>query len=87
MDTPIIDFVKKYANGKHTRLHMPGHKGCLLLGMEDIDVTEFDGADCLYSANGIIKKSRENASALSVQTLSIRQKALRYVLEQCYTLR
>jgi len=64
MDTPIIDFVKKYVDGKNTRLHMPGHKGALILGMEDIDVTEFDGADCLYSANGIIKKSRENASTL-----------------------
>ena len=64
MDTPIVDFVKNYNEGKFTRLHMPGHKGQDLLGFEHLDVTEFDGADCLYSANGIIKKSRENASDL-----------------------
>jgi arginine/lysine/ornithine decarboxylase len=64
MDTPIIDFVKEYANSKSCRLHMPGHKGKTLLGLENLDITEIDGADCLYNANGIIKKSRENASSI-----------------------
>ena len=64
MDTPIIDFVKEYANSKSCRLHMPGHKGKTLLGLENLDITEIDGADCLYNANGIIKKSRENASRI-----------------------
>ena len=64
MDTPIIDFVKEYANSKSCRLHMPGHKGKTLLGLENLDITEIDGADCLYNANGIIKKSRENASCI-----------------------
>ena len=64
MDTPIIDFVKEYANSKSCRLHMPGHKGKTLLGLEKLDITEIDGADCLYNANGIIKKSRENASRI-----------------------
>ena len=26
-NTPILDFVKKYADEKNVRLHMPGHKG------------------------------------------------------------
>ncbi len=64
MDTPIIDFVKEYSNGNYTRLHMPGHKGKAFVGLENLDITEFDGADCLYNASGIIKQSRENASSL-----------------------
>ena len=64
MDTPICDFVKKYAKSDCLRLHMPGHKGKNFLGFEHLDVTEFDGADNLFSANGIIKKSQENASAI-----------------------
>ena len=63
-DTPICDFVKKYAESKSHRLHMPGHKGINLLGIEELDITEINGADVLYSAQGIIKRSRENASAL-----------------------
>ena len=64
MDTPICDFVKKYVKNKTYRLHMPGHKGKSLLGIEKFDLTEIDGADCLYSANGIIKKSQLNAGTL-----------------------
>ena len=42
---------------------MPGHKG---LGgdIEKYDLTEIDGADSLYEAGGIIKKSEDNASRL-----------------------
>ncbi len=43
---------------------MPGHKGKSLIGIECIDITEFSGADSLYEADGIIKKSEENASEL-----------------------
>ena len=43
---------------------MPGHKGNSCLGFEKYDLTEVFGADSLYSAEGIIKKSEENASAL-----------------------
>ena len=64
MDTPVCDFVRGYARGGALRLHMPGHKGAPLLGMEALDVTEIDGADSLYEASGVIKKSEENASAL-----------------------
>ena len=64
MNTPICDFVAAYAKRKTLRLHMPGHKGYTLLGVEELDITEIDGADVLYSADGIIKESRENAAAL-----------------------
>jgi len=64
MDTPIVDFVKSYAESDFSRLHMPGHKGKGFLGCEKHDITEIDGADVLYSADGIIKKSENNASVL-----------------------
>ena len=62
MDTPICDFVQAYARSDALRLHMPGHKGHSVLGMEQLDITEIDGADSLYEANGIIRRSEENAS-------------------------
>lgn len=64
MNTPIIDFVKKYAENGNLRLHMPGHKGKTFLGLEKFDITEFEGADVLYRADGIIKESEENAASL-----------------------
>ncbi len=64
MNTPIRDFVKKYAESDTVRFHMPGHKGKSFLGIEKYDITEINGADVLYSANGIIKQSEENASKL-----------------------
>lgn len=64
MDTPVFDFVKKYADGETLRLHMPGHKGRGALGIEGLDITEISGADVLYHADGIIKQSEENAAAL-----------------------
>lgn len=64
MDTPICDFVRSYAQGSPLRLHMPGHKGNALLGMEALDITEIPGADSLYEASGIIIRSEENASSL-----------------------
>lgn len=64
MKTPICDFVNEYAKSKAERLHMPGHKGCALLGFEAFDITEIDGADSLYEASGIIKESEQNAGLL-----------------------
>ena len=64
MDTPICDFINEYAESGTLRLHMPGHKGCGALGFEALDITEIDGADSLYEADGIIKESEKNASAL-----------------------
>lgn len=64
MNTPIYSFVKSYAGKDFSRLHMPGHKGKGPLGCEMLDITEIDGADVLYNAQGIIKESEQNASAL-----------------------
>lgn len=62
MKTPICDFVESYVNASPTRLHMPGHKGIGTICKYDI--TEIDGADSLYDADGIIKESEENAGDL-----------------------
>ncbi|MBO5122976.1 MAG: amino acid decarboxylase, partial [Oscillospiraceae bacterium] len=64
MTTPICDFARRYAERHALRLHMPGHKGCGFLGVEQWDITEIDGADSLYEAAGIIRESEDNASAL-----------------------
>lgn len=64
MNTPIVDFVRKYADSDCVRLHMPGHKGKEFIGPEKYDITEIDSADVLYSAEGIIKESENNASRL-----------------------
>lgn len=64
MNTPICDFIKKYSDSGVIRAHMPGHKGKSQLGFEKFDITEVDGADSLYFANGIIKESEENATSL-----------------------
>lgn len=64
MNTPICDFVHRYASGDTLRLHMPGHKGVGPLGVERLDITEISGADSLYEAEGIIAESERNASAL-----------------------
>ena len=64
MRTPIYDFVRKYTSSEASRFHMPGHKGKNLLGCEALDITEIGGADCLYSANGVILESENNATAL-----------------------
>ena len=64
MDTPICDFVRRYAQSGTLRLHMPGHKGTGPLGIEQLDITEISGADSLYEASSIIAQSEENASRL-----------------------
>ncbi len=64
MNTPICDFVKRYAAQGPLRLHMPGHKGNSLLGIEHLDITEIPGADSLFEADGIIAESEKNACEL-----------------------
>ena len=64
MKTPICDFVQNYINSNAQRFHMPGHKGQSHLGVERGDLTEIDGADSLYLANGIIAQSEQNAGQL-----------------------
>ncbi len=62
MNTPISDFIKKYAESGAVRLHMPGHKG--VSELEAHDITEINGADVLYSSSGIIRQSEDNAASL-----------------------
>lgn len=71
MTTPIIDFVRRYAEKNGPRMHMPGHKGQAVVGPEALDITEIRGADELYHARGVIRESEENAAALfgSARTL------------------
>ena len=64
MKTPIRDFINEYIESAPLRLHMPGHKGNAYFGFEKFDVTEVDGADDLYGADGIIAESENNASQL-----------------------
>lgn len=64
MNTPILDFVTRYAEDQPLRLHMPGHKGNAALGPEAWDITEIPGADVLYHPTGIILESEENAASL-----------------------
>ena len=64
MRTPVCDFCRDYAQSDALRLHMPGHKGMPLIGFEPLDLTEIDGADSLFEAEGILRESEENASRL-----------------------
>lgn len=89
MITPIVDFVKKYSLSNNLRLHMPGHKGNNFIGVENLDITEIDGADVLYSAQGIIQQSEDNAAKLfgtqktiySTEGSSLAIRAMLYLLK------
>ncbi len=69
--TPINDFIDEYCKKGGVRFHMPGHKGRILHGLEDRDITEVRGADYLFEADGIIAKSEQLTSQLfgSARTL------------------
>lgn len=64
MNTPVADFVRAYAGSGVSRLHMPGHKGQPFLGCEALDITEVQGADALFEAEGILRESEEHAASL-----------------------
>ena len=64
MKTPIVSFLKSYQDRSPVRMHMPGHKGVGIFGFEGMDLTEINGADELFAAEGIIKESEQNASSL-----------------------
>ena len=64
MRSPIAEFVEKYANSASSRFHMPGHKGRGVFGIERYDITEISGADVLYSPDGIILESENNATEI-----------------------
>lgn len=92
MNTPIADFVRRYAASGTARLHMPGHKGRAFLGCEALDITEIAGADSLYEADGIIRQSEENAAALfgsarTVYSTEGSSQCIRAMLFLCLTCR
>lgn len=68
MDTPICDFLEKYAAADMLRCHMPGHKGRAgavpLSALYPLDITEIKGADSLFESEGMIAESERNTAAL-----------------------
>jgi len=92
MNTPIYDFVRQYAASGVSRLHMPGHKGQAFLGCEQLDITEINGADSLYEADGVILKSEQNAARLfgtqrTLYSTEGSSQCIRAMLHLCVTLR
>ncbi len=93
MKTPLDDFLEEYVKENKTRFHMPGHKGRAFIGVEEYDITEVEGADVLYSAEGVLKESMETASVLfdtkktlySTEGSSLSIRAMVYLLK-LYTL-
>ena len=90
MKTPICDFANAYAKSESLRLHMPGHKGNSFIGVEHLDLTEIDGADSLYEADGIIAESEGYASEIfgcktyySTEGSSQCIKAMMYLVALC----
>lgn len=64
VSTPVFDFVQNYIEKSSARFHMPGHKGKTILGCEDKDITEINGADVLSESQGILGESQENARVI-----------------------
>lgn len=68
--SPIYHFLQEYATKTAGRLHMPGHKGQADFYPEPyrsllpFDITEVQGADALYEAEGIIAQSETVTSKL-----------------------
>ena len=60
MITPIHSFLENYAKSGIVRCHMPGGKGA----NNPFDITEINGADNLFEAEGIILESEEIAASL-----------------------
>lgn len=58
MNTPIHDFLRRYADENPVRCHMPGGKAV------PFDITEIEGADSLFESGGIISESETNAASL-----------------------
>jgi len=89
MNTPVWDYIQNYVNQNPVRLHMPGHKGQGV--QEQYDLTEVEGADVLYHAEGILKQSMENAAAIfgsgktvySAEGASLAIRAMVYLLKLC----
>lgn len=62
MNTPIQEAVAQYISQRRARFHTPGHKGAgidLLAPVLPWDITEVDGTDSLYDAEGCILRCEE----------------------------
>ncbi|MBR1764547.1 MAG: PLP-dependent transferase [Ruminococcus sp.] len=89
--TEIYDFAKQYAASGTVRLHMPGHKGVPLHGLEPLDLTEIQGADYLFESEGIIRRSEERMAELygaamtcySTEGSSLSIKAMLAIAKRC----
>lgn len=60
--TPLLEAVEAYLERDASRFHIPGHKGFrdeLFGSVARYDVTEVEGTDSLYEADGAIKKVEE----------------------------
>jgi len=64
MNTPIFDFLQNYSRSNTLRCHMPGHKGIGFPLPFSFDITEINGADSLFEADGIISQSEKIMSSL-----------------------
>lgn len=64
MNKPLFDFINSIKDQQTHRFFMPGHKGELagyLKQVAPFDITEIQGADYLYQANGIIAQVEQKA--------------------------
>lgn len=68
MKRNLFEELKTYGESDFYPFHMPGHKrnpdSGFLPEMYKIDITEIDGFDNLYHAEGIIKNAQEKAASL-----------------------
>lgn len=68
MNTPIYDFLQNFEKRDFSRLFMPGHKGNspfkIFSEICRYDITEIEGADSLFHADGIIQSAEENTAQL-----------------------
>ena len=53
MNTPICDFVRQYREKRPVRLHMPGHKGRMILGVVTAVVGLFGLLQALDLLSGV----------------------------------
>lgn len=65
--SPLAQGLEEYIGKGMSRLHMPGHKGSPLAPFGKLlayDVTEIEGTDNLYQAEGIIRQTEERFARL-----------------------
>ncbi len=67
---PLTEFLENYRSEGKIRAHMPGHKGLAPAGAEALhtayalDITEIDGADSLFEADGILREAERRTTVL-----------------------